>query len=108
MAVGFPLRDESETVAEDKILAYADPTQGQDNGKAYLGVVTEKPFAKNLKMENHVLGLSDFDASGAFTYKWGFAWSKEPVNAQTPDMKVWSDYLRRVEAQVKDKLIISY
>lgn len=91
IAVGFPLRDESDVVADTKkgILAYADPTQGPDNGKALLGLVTDRRDSEYIVKEGHALLKCKLQPHQRFTYRWGFAWDCADIK----DMKTWESML---------------
>ncbi|MCM1490204.1 MAG: DUF4861 domain-containing protein [Muribaculum sp.] len=91
IAVGFPLRDESDVVADTKkgILAYADPTQGPDNGKALLGLVTDRQDSEYIVKEGHALLKCKLQPHQRFTYRWGFAWDRTDIK----DMTTWESIL---------------
>lgn len=93
IVAGFPLRDDSKPVATDSFIAYADPTQGPDNGKALLGIIPAKPFASTETREGHILGRTSVSPDGVFDYYWGFAWSREPLAGKKADIDSWARYL---------------
>lgn len=84
IAAGFPLRDDSAPVTTARTVAYADPTQGPDNGKVLLGIISAVPFDTTLTLpamdgsQPHILGLTA-PTSAPFTYYWGFAWDRVPL-----------------------------
>ncbi len=92
LVVGFPLRDDSSVMVDKEmgILAYADPTQGPDNGKALLGIVADKPAIESLELENHALLKFNLKPDEKFNYRWGFAWDRTDI----PDLTTWADYLK--------------
>lgn len=94
IVTGFPLRDDSETIMDlpNGIIAYADPTQGPDNGKALLGVILPDGIKKSLKKDNHILGVSDTSTAKPFTYYWGFAWNKADIQS----LQAWHEYLSEI------------
>lgn len=83
IVTGFPLRDDSETVTDvtNGIIAYADPTQGPDNGKALLGVILPNGIKKTLRKDNHVVGVAKTETGIPFIYYWGFAWDKADIKS---------------------------
>lgn len=92
VAVGFPLRDNSRKVADKSgIIAYSDPTQGDGNGKAYLGIVAPAGFSRTGETQGHIIGETDLPADGELEYYWGFVWDRN-----TPDITLdsWADRLR--------------
>lgn len=93
IVTGFPLRDSSAPVSSDTVIAYADPTQGPDNGKALLGVVSSTPFTSTEIREKHILGHSIVNPGEVYDYYWGFVWSREPIDGKKADMKSWTAYL---------------
>ena len=88
---GFPLRDNSAPFVDKAkgILAYADPTQGNNNGKALLGLVTQKQADSVIFKDNHILLANQINPADTFKYKWGFTWDKTEI----PTMEEWQDYL---------------
>lgn len=92
IVVGFPLRDDSPAFAdkENGILAYADPTQGPDNGKALLGVVANAPAVDYVQQEGHALLKFNIEPGKPFKYRWGFSWDRTDI----PDLDSWFDYLK--------------
>ncbi len=91
--VGFPLRDSSATYAENGVVAYADPTQGPDNGKALLGIVAaDGAFAEYRNIDNHILGISSSESQAPFAYRWGCAWDREQIK----NLNDWTAHLNRV------------
>lgn len=55
IVAGVPRRDDSEAILADNYIAYADPTQGPDNGKAMLGVIvpTARPLPKSARATSY-------------------------------------------------------
>lgn len=105
IVAGFPRRDESEAImkAAEGIIAYADPTQGPDNGKALLGVVMPGGFASVAEAENHILGRKPFAPAETLDYYWGFAWNR----ADVADMSAWEEHLSCKAEALKKPLIVS-
>ncbi|MDE5727936.1 MAG: glycoside hydrolase family 97 catalytic domain-containing protein, partial [Duncaniella sp.] len=91
IAVGFPLRDDSEIKTDTKrgIVAYADPTQGPANGKALLGIVVPGGADRIETHDGHILAVKKIEPGSYLTYYWGFAWDRCDIR----DMKQWSKYL---------------
>lgn len=91
IVTGFPLRDESGTVIDEEkgIIAYADPTQGQDNGKALVGVMYGTTPDSIMKKENHLLMSRTLSPSDTLSYKWGFAWDRMEIGT----IDAWKNYL---------------
>ena len=97
IVTGFPLRDSSEPYFQPKkgILAYADPTQGPDNGKALLGVKTKMQADSVVIKDNHILLSYQLNPSDTFDYKWGFSWDKTEI----PNMEEWIGYLENSDLE---------
>lgn len=91
IVTGFPLRDDSKPISDLKhgIIAYADPTQGPDNGKALLGVILPDGIKDSFRKDNHILGIANTSTAKPFTYYWGFAWDKADITS----LKEWHEYL---------------
>ncbi|MCM1022149.1 MAG: DUF4861 domain-containing protein [Muribaculum sp.] len=106
LACGFPLRDNSPAVgiAQQGILAYADPTQGKDNGKALLGIVAPGKFKDVRRSAGHIIGQNDYDSTGVFEYYWGFAWSRADVT----DLDKWVSTLISYNNSIEKPLIVKY
>lgn len=108
IAAGYPLRDESAPALGKKSIAYADPTQGDDNGKALLGMVFAEPFSGTFSRQGHILGMVNIEPADTLEYYWGFAWSREPLQGKTADMDSWSGYLDTFDYNLSAPLIITY
>lgn len=127
IAVGFPLRDKSPQITSPRHIAYADPTQGDNNGKAILGVVSAKPFASTQLLKDHVIGTFPLPKTDSgytsqdepFEYYWGFAWSREPLFGKpgytpfhhadgTTDLNAWSDYLNMFAQTADSPLRVTF
>lgn len=92
IVVGFPLRDESPVYCDNNILAYADPTQGDGNGKALLGIILDRT-ATTLRLDSHILLSFKINPKEPFSYRWGYAWSK----ADIASLAEWIEYLKSVK-----------
>lgn len=92
IVVGFPLRDESSPMvdAEAGVLAYADPTQGPDNGKALVGIVGAAPAAGAEQREGHTLLRYHLNPGDTLSYSWGFAWDRTDIDS----LDSWTEYLK--------------
>lgn len=90
---GFPRRDHSEAVtdAERGIIAYADPTQGPDNGKAMLGIVLGREPRETAEAHGHILVRTKIAPTDTLAYDWGFAWDRADIKS----MEDWKAYLTR-------------
>ncbi len=91
IAAGFPLRDESEVISDQAkgYIAYADPTQGPDNGKAMIGVTFPEGTDTIISKENHVLLTKAFSPTDTLRYRWGFAWDRADIQS----LSDWQSYL---------------
>ena len=90
IAAGFPLRDDDApyTDVENGIVAYSDPTQGPDNGRAMLGLIM--PGSNSTRtLDNHIVSVSTAMPDSAFVYYWGFAWDRADITDKT----AWQQYL---------------
>lgn len=94
VVMGFPLRDESAPFISENIIAYSDPTQGSDNGRALLGIISNKDFVRKANLDNHVLGVIEIQPTDTISYSWGFAWDREAIK----DMESWKKHLSATSA----------
>lgn len=90
VAAGVPLRDDSPvfTDAAKGILAYSDPTQGPDNGRAMLGVVMNCADSI-VEKQGHIVAMTTLAPGDTLRYSWGFAWDRADIT--TPE--AWQQYL---------------
>lgn len=88
VAAGFPRRDESEARldAERGVVAYSDPTQGPDNGRAYLGLVAPGGLGTTYERYGHILGSQTVQPADTLEYFWGFEWDR---NNPRLDIDCW-------------------
>lgn len=95
IVAGVPRRDESEAIVDSAagIIAYADPTQGPDNGKAMLGVIVANPVEDIVERDGHILAVTTIEPGDTLSYRWGFAWDREDIGTMTR----WKDYLGSVK-----------
>lgn len=95
MVVGFPLRDDSEPVVlgDKGIVAYSDPTQGPDNGRALLGIKKNTPADTSFIKDSHILLSYHMNPADRFNYKWGFSWNKTEI----PSLEEWTQYLENAD-----------
>lgn len=91
VTAGFPRRDDSASIADATagIIAYADPTQGPDNGRALLGVYFPAGIREICERDGHILGITDYAPGDTLEYYWGFAWDKTDIK----DPEEWKQYL---------------
>lgn len=101
IVAGVPLRDESPVVNGSNFIAYADPTQGPDNGKAMLGVIIPDRNVTFTKRDGHALLATRIAPRENFRYYFGFGWDRADIS----DMEAWTEYLENYK---KAPLIISY
>lgn len=101
VVVGFPLRDDSPSFISEGIIAYSDPTQGPDNGRAQLGIIIDNDFTAKSDKNRHVLGIVNISPSDTLSYRWGFSWDREDIK----DMESWIQYLK---GQKRQNLEVEY
>lgn len=101
IVTGIPRRDDSATIIGKGFIAYADPTQGPDNGKALIGVKTTAPGVELRDIDKHSLMSITIAPTDVFEYYFGYAWSKADIT----DLEAWAKYL---EEQDKESVIVSY
>lgn len=90
VVAGFPLRDETAPITDGTkgILAYSDPTQGPENGRALLGI-TMKDGCDVAERDGHILAVRRIAPEESFDYCWGFAWDCADINS----LEEWAAYL---------------
>lgn len=98
LAAGIVLRDEAgrvEPPVSGKFIAYADPTQGDNNGKGLMGIVfshiPDSIYVTDKEDVPHLIGVTRYNPGDKYVYKWGFAWNRADIT----DMNSWIDYLSR-------------
>ena len=97
MVAGVPRRDDHPAYMDTErgIVAYSDPTQGPDNGRALLGVImpgAEKTYEAN----GHILAEKTIAPTDTLSYSWGFAWDKAK-NGDIKNFDEWVEYLKKIE-----------
>ncbi len=100
IVAGFPLRDAGSpfTDREKGIVAYADPTQGPDNGKAMLGLIFLNPVDTVYQSEGHILAQSTVNPTDTLNYYWGFAWDRADIRS----FQEWTDTLVECQNKIKE------
>lgn len=82
---------------EIKIIGSSGPdSQGDSNGRAYLGIVAPAGFTDTAEKNGHILGIGSPAADGNFDYFWGFAWDR---NNPGMNLGTWTETLRRFAAE---------
>lgn len=91
IVAGFPLRDDTAPLRleESNIIAYSDPTQGDSNGRALLGIRLEEKADSIFEKDGHILISGRLIPGGSFNYNWGFSWDKTDFHT----MEEWKNYL---------------
>lgn len=104
VAAGVPLRDDSPvfTDAAKGILAYSDPTQGPDNGRAMLGVVMNGTDSI-VEKQGHIVAMTTLAPGDTLSYSWGFAWDRADIT--TPE--AWQQYLLDYAAKQNEPLRVT-
>lgn len=114
IVTGFPLRDEMSPVVTSRYLAYSDPTQGNKNGRAMVGLVTVNPFGTTSVKEKHILGQTEIplsecnsDSTEPFEYYWGYSWHKPTSSLPaTTALDSWRDYLSEFSENLAAPLLV--
>lgn len=93
IVAGFPRRDGTPAILdrEGGIVAYADPTQGPDNGKALLGVIFTEGADSVYEAHGHILASRLHAPADTLRYCWGFAWDRTDIRT----LRDWYDYLKK-------------
>lgn len=105
IAAGFPLRDDDAPYTDNGngIVAYSDPTQGHDNGRAMLGLIM--PGCDSTRtLDNHITAVSTARPDSAFIYYWGFAWDRADIT----DKAAWQQYLGTKAKTLATPLSVKY
>lgn len=91
VTAGLPRRDDTASVTDSDtgIIAYSDPTQGPDNGRALLGVYFPAGIREACERDGHILGITDYTPGDTLEYYWGFAWDKTDIK----NLEEWRQYL---------------
>ena len=95
IVAGLPLRDDTKPIVdrEKGIVTYADPTQGDDNGKVLLGLKMLREVEEIKEKDGHILAVTTLQPAVTLSYKWGFAWARESFGT----LRNWADYLLRLK-----------
>lgn len=104
VAAGVPLRDDSPVFTDvaKGILAYSDPTQGPDNGRAMLGVVMNGADSI-VEKQGHIVAMTTLAPGDTLSYSWGFAWDRADIT--TPE--AWQQYLLDYAARQAEPLRVT-
>ncbi len=104
VVTGFPRRDDFGAILDaDGRLAYGDPTQGPDNGRALLGVARPEGFDSVAEKHGHVLGFTTLPAGEPYEYYWGFSWDRGPV----ADLEQWNSWLEDFNTRRRQPLEVT-
>lgn len=78
VVAGMPRRDDARSFQSPKlgVMAYTDPTQRNDSGKIYTGIVLPEGKYDMYEDQGHILASSTIRPGQSLRYKWGYAWSK--------------------------------
>lgn len=97
VVAGFPRRNNPPTYAsaQEGIVAMADPTQGDSNGKALLGLCCLNPVKSVVEKDGHTLAVVELKPGEKLRYYWGFAWDRTDIRS----MDAWVEYLRNFKAK---------
>ncbi len=102
--------------AENGYITYVDPTQGDDNGKLFMGIAVpgevseakavlfpdkEKPLRSGA--DGHLLAISAYAPETEYVYYWGFAWSLTDIS--TPE--AWNAYMADYAEKVRHPLTVT-
>lgn len=99
IAMGFPRRDDSQAVLDPAgVIAYSDPTQGAENGRAYLGLVLPSGFDDAKEANGHILGYKTVAPADTLDYYWGFVWD---ANDADINIGTWADRLASYPDKMK-------
>lgn len=92
VVTGFPRRGKPVTFTDRKsgIVAVADPTQGDGNGKILVGLRMVNKADAVIDRDNHTLVGTTLKPGDRLAYYWGYAWDKTDI----PDMDSWIKYLK--------------
>lgn len=107
ITVGFPRRDEGPSFADPNIavVAYSDPTQGPDNGRAMLGAVVHTPrLNSTYEKMDHILAEATLAPTDTLFYSWGCAWNRAKVRNMDDWHKYLADYSARAKAPLRATL----
>lgn len=103
---GFPRRDSSDPVmdTDNAIIAYADPTQRPDYGKALLGIIIPAGCNDTYGKLGHILIENTITPGQTFDYMWGFAWDKTDIRS----LNQWYDILKNIKSELEIPLKVTY
>ncbi len=92
LVAGVPRRDDGEALmdAESGVLAYADPTQRNDSGKIFTGIILPGGAEEMLEDQGHILAKTTLNPGEKFQYYWGNSWSKGRIAT----FEEWKKYLK--------------
>lgn len=93
VVTGFPRRKNPETFSslQDGIIALADPTQGDSNGKILVGLRMLNTADSIFEKDEHTLVSTTIHPGEKLRYFWGYTWSKADIQT----LSEWVEYLYR-------------
>lgn len=91
IVAGFPRHDDSPACMrpEKGIITYSDPTEGANNGKAFLGLYIPGGADSMEEKFGHILAVRNYVPGDTLDYYWGFAWDRSAINNHVN----WLDYM---------------
>lgn len=91
IVAGFPRRDDGMAIMqpEQGVMAYEDPTQRNDSGKIFTGLIIPGGVETMKEDQGHILANSIIRPGETFRYYWGNAWSKGTMTT----IDEWINYL---------------
>jgi hypothetical protein len=119
LVTGLALHDEAGAIrvdAKGRYMAYEDPTQGVENGKLMMGVLTpdSMPLMRPVYFTpeerirrgayGHLQTESTYQPGHDYIYYWGFAWNRTDIRT----MDDWEAYLDNLAQRLQEPLMVSY
>lgn len=91
IVTGFPRRDDGMAIMELErgVIAYEDPTQRNDSGKIFTGIIIPSGAEVMFEDQGHILAKKIIRPGETFCYYWGNAWSKGNIST----FDEWINYL---------------
>lgn len=106
IGVGIALHDDGQRTAnhETRYIAYPDPTQGDGNGRIFIGCIRPGGFQECLEADGHLICKDTYSPDDTFTYYWGFGWDKADIKS----FEAWTRYLEQYKHRLENPLQIKY
>lgn len=107
IVVGIPKRDDSTPIldSDNRLIAYSDPTTGNDNGRGLMGIVSNSDMPMTpVERFGHILLEGKIAPNDTLKYFTGYAWTRADIS----DLESWRNYMTDFSITLQQPLEITY